>query len=151
MKDHRLTPESTRRIEFDSREIQLGDGARWGLARPTKRLIPKFVMDLDQVGRSVPRVVVTMSFGYPPDIRGKIDDVMTACVDGSASLQASAFFSLASLLLRRSHHLSEADARELLSVSEQDVARLVREILAVVTEAEPGPEANVPKESFRES
>lgn len=138
----RMTPSSTRRQGIPSSPIRLADGASWGFSRPTVRLFPKIVADLDRVGRPVERVTVGIEFGYSLETQRLIDGVRAACARGSVREQYEAFFSLAADLLRRSHEINLAAACDLLSVPEDELPRLVRDVMAVVSEVEPGSETS---------
>ncbi len=137
----RITPDSTRREEIPARPVRLADGADWGFARPTVRLFPEVVTGIDRLGRPVERVSVGIEFGYPPEARRLIDGVRSACEHGTVREQYEAFFSLAACLLQRAHEITLDAACELLSVSEVELPRLVREVMAVVSEAEGAPES----------
>jgi hypothetical protein len=132
----RPTPNATRREEVPARMIRLADGNYWGFARPTVRLTPMVATDLDRLGRKVEHVTVAIGFGYPPMIERLIDGVRSTCDRGSVSQQYETFFSLAAALLHRSHDLSREAACELLAVSEDELFRLVREVMAVALEEE---------------
>jgi hypothetical protein len=134
MNDH-LSPESTRREGVPTRHVRLSDGAEWGFMRPSVLLRPKVVSDRDRLGRPVERLSVEVGFGYPAEIRSLIDTLQNACEGGSALEQYDAFFSLSVALLRRTHEIDLATACGLLSVSEEELPRLVRDIVAVITES----------------
>ncbi|MCA1684592.1 MAG: hypothetical protein LC745_01120 [Planctomycetia bacterium] len=137
-----MTPDSTRREEVPARPIRLSDGADWGLSRPTVRLFPEVVTGLDPLGRRVERVTVGIEFGYPLETQRLIEAVRSACNRGTVREQYEAFFSMAVSLLRRAHEIPPAAACQLLSVSEDELPRLVREVMAVVSEAERTPGAD---------
>jgi hypothetical protein len=137
-----MAPDSTRREGIPAHPIRLADENDWGFARPTVRLTPRVVTDPDRLGRPVERVGVSVGFGYPLEIQRMISGVRSACERGSVPEQYEAFFSLAACLLRRAHEISLATVCELLSVSEHELPRLVREVMAVVSEADRTPEAN---------
>lgn len=132
----RMTPDSTRREGVPARPVRLADGAAWGFARPTVRLYPRVAVTADPLGRPVGRVTVGVGFGHTPEVQRLIDGVKAACGAGSVREQYDAFSALAACLLRRAHEISLPAARELLSVAEAELPRLVREVMAVVTEAE---------------
>ena len=62
----------------------------------------------------------------------------SACEGGTVREQYEAFFSLAAALLRRAHEISLATACDLLSVPEDELPRLVRDVMAVVFGGQPG-------------
>ena len=138
----RMTPDSTRREGILARPIRLAGGACWGFSRPTVRIFPEVVIDRDRLGRPVERVTVGIEFGYPLETERLIKCVRAACERGTVEEQYEAFFSLAACLLRSAHEVSLASACELLCVSEDELPRLVREVMAVVSEAESPPGAN---------
>lgn len=137
-----MTPDSTRRCHVAARPIRLADGALWGFERPTDRFFPMVVTDLDRLGRPAERVTLGTEFGYPLEVQRLIDGVRSACECESVGRQYEAFFTLAVCLLRRAHDISFATACDLLSVSEAELPQLVREVMAVVSEAGRTPEAN---------
>ena len=59
------TPDLSRREGVSARLIRLADGNDWGFSRPTIRLIPKVITELDRLGRPVERITVEIAFGYP--------------------------------------------------------------------------------------
>lgn len=136
------TPDSSRREGIPARLIRLADGNDWGFSRPTVRLIPKVITDLDRLGRPVERITVEIGFGYPLDVQQLIDGVRSACECGSVSQQYEAFFSMATAVLLRVHEISRATACELLAVSEHDLPQLVQEVMAVVSEMDSTSETN---------
>jgi hypothetical protein len=135
-------PDLSRREGVSARLIRLADGNDWGFSRPTVRLIPKVITELDRLGRPVERITVEIAFGYPLDVQRLIDGVRSACECGSVSQQYEAFFSMATAILLRVHEISRATACELLAVSEHDLPRLVQEIMAVVSETDRTSETN---------
>jgi hypothetical protein len=137
-----LTPDSTRRGDVPAYPIRLADGADWGFSRPTVRLFPKVVAGVDQLGRAIERVSVGIAFGYPIEVERLIEGVRSACGRGTVQDQYEAFITLAACLLRRTHEIGLDAACSLLSVSEDELPRLVREVMAVVSEADRTPEAN---------
>jgi len=90
-------------------------------------------------------VAVGVGFGYPPETQRLIDGVKSACGGGTVRAQYEAFFALAAWLLRRAHEISLPEACGLLSVAEDELPWLVREVMAVVAEAE-GPNLANPEE-----
>jgi hypothetical protein len=130
----RPTPDESRRGDVPAKCVRLSDGAGWGFLRPTVRLMPEVVRDLDELGRPVERVSIEVGFGYPPDIRARIGAVEDACARGPDAARCEAFLALAASLLLRVHDVTPAVAYELLSVPEGEVPRLVREVLSVVSE-----------------
>ena len=134
------TPGSTRREGVPCRLVRLSDGADWGLMRPTVLLRPKVRSEFDRLGRPVERVSLDVGFGYPRAIESLIDALREACEGGQASQQYGAFFSLALALLRKAHDLEPSAACELLSVTESELPRLVRDVLAVISESKEGPD-----------
>lgn len=138
----RITPDTTRRGEIPARPVRLSDGRDWGFSRPTVRLSPRVVRGFDQLGRPVERVTAETGFGYPPGVQSLIDGVRSACQRGSVVEQHEAFFTLAACLLLRAHEVSHGAAWKLLSVSEDELPRLVREVMAVVGEADQMPKGN---------
>lgn len=136
-----ITPDSTRRDEIPSRPVRLADGADWCFARPTVRLFPAVVTAIDPLGRPVERVSVGIGFGYPAEVRRLVDAVRSACTRGTVREQYEAFFAMAACLLRRAHAISLRAACDLLSVSEDELPRLVREVMAVVSEGEGVPDS----------
>lgn len=147
----RPTPDHTRREGVPARPVRLADGLDWGFARPTVRLTPEVVTETDRLGRPVERVTVRVGFGYPPAVRGWIDGLQSACEGGNVPRQYEAFFGLAAALLRRAHEVSLADACDLLAVDACDLPRLVREVMSVVSEAEPAPGDNLQEVSAHDS
>lgn len=129
----RPTPDSSRRDGGPARSIRLSDGAEWGLMLPSVRLVPKVVADLDKLGRPVERVSVEVDFGYPTEIQSLIDALRDACGGGPVFRQYEAFFALSAALLCRTHEISPSIACELLSVSESELPRLVRDVVAVIS------------------
>jgi hypothetical protein len=127
----RPTPESTRREGVPVRPIRLADGSDWGFLRPAVRLTPRVVSDLDKLGRPVERISVEVGFGYPPEVQALITALTDACEHGSPPRQYEAFFALAASLLRRAHDISLSATCELLSVSEDELPRLVREVVSI--------------------
>src|SRR5438105_943412 len=130
----RPTPDSSRRDEVLARPVRLSDGAAWGLLRPSVRLQPRVVPCVDALGRPVERIAVAVGFGYPPEVESLLVAVKGACDGASVERQYEAFFALASALLRRAHEISPAEACELLSVTDDELPGLVREVMAVVSE-----------------
>ena len=130
-----MKPESTRREEILARPIRLSDGGHWGFSRPTARLFPQVVSGLDRLGRPVERVSVVLGFGYPLEVERLISTVRSTCELGLVREQYEAFFTLAARLLLRAHDIDLSAACELLSVTEDDLPRLVREVMAVVSES----------------
>jgi hypothetical protein len=143
-------PETSRRGDVPSRPIRLSDGRSWGFARPSVRLTPKLVNELDQLGRPVERMALAVGFGYPPGIERLIEKVRSASKSEPVPQQYEAFFTLAASLLLRSHDISMASGCELLSLSGDELARLVREVWAVVEEVRPKPGADLSGESSHE-
>jgi hypothetical protein len=141
----RPTPASTRREGIPARSIRLTDGDYWDFARPTVRLTPSVATEFDQLGRPVDRVTVGIGFGHPPKINKLVSDLRAACENGPVSQQYEAFFSLAATLLRRAHDIDLAAACELLAVSEEELCRLVTEVMAVALEVQPPSEENSPE------
>lgn len=137
------TPDSSRRDGISARPIRLADGRDWGFSRPTVRLSPEVVTSQDRLGRPVERVSVSFGFGYPLDLLRLIEGVRLACDHGSIMQQYEAFFSLASSMLRRAHEIDLATACGLLSVSEDELPLLVREVMATVNEVEGTPEPSL--------
>ena len=138
----RMTPDSTRREDVPARPVRLADGADWGFSRPTVRLFPEVVAEVDRLGRPVERVTVGIGFGYPPETQRLIDEVRGACESGTIREQYEAFFSMAAHLLQRAHEISLPTATDLLTISADDLPRLVRDVMAVVSDAEGATEAN---------
>ena len=133
----RLSPNLTRREGVATHPIRLADGEEWGIARPAVRLFPKVNTEvLDRLGREVECIAVDAGFGYPLEVERLVDRVRIACAEGSTQEQYAAFFTLASQLLVRAHELTLEDACELLSVSEDQLLRLVREVMSVVAEVD---------------
>jgi hypothetical protein len=129
-------PASTRRNGVPACTIRLADGNDWSFAEPTVRLTPRVEIQLDQFGRPVERTIVEQAFGYPPSIQRKLDDLRSSWEYESPSSQYEAFFSLAGSLLLRAHDISLATAHELLAVSDDELARLVGQIIALVSSEE---------------
>jgi hypothetical protein len=88
--------------------------------------------EVDRTGRPVERVSVTIEAGYPPEIQKLAKAVESACETGSATEQYEAFFNLAARLLTHAHAISLPTACELLRVSEDELPRLVRQVMGVV-------------------
>ncbi|GAC1463661.1 MAG: hypothetical protein NVSMB9_01370 [Isosphaeraceae bacterium] len=138
----RSTPEASRRVDTPARPVRLADGCEWGFSRPTVRLVPTVVTHRDPLGRPIDRVEVGIGFGYPLEVQNLVQTLRTARNEGTVSQQYEAFFSLAVCLLRRAHDLDLVAACELLSVTKDELPRLVQEIMAVVSETEIEPQAN---------
>ncbi len=132
----RITPDSTRREGISARPIRLADGAAWGFSGPTVRLFPRVVREVDPLGRLVERIAVGVRFGFPPEAQTLVDALRAACERGTAREQYEAFFPLAACLLRRAHEISLQAACDLFSVSADELPRLVREVMAIVAEAD---------------
>jgi hypothetical protein len=130
------TPESTRRDGVPACAIRLADGNEWSFAGPTVRLMPRVEIQADQFGRPVERTIVERAFGYPPMIQRKLGDLRSSWEHESLSSQYDAFFSLAGSLLLRAHDISLATAYELLAVSDDELARLVGQVIALVSSEE---------------
>jgi hypothetical protein len=141
------TPESTRRDGVPACAIRLADGNDWSLAKPTVRLMPRVEVQPDQFGRPVERTIVDLTFGYPPSIQRKLDDLRSSWEYESVASQYEAFFSLAGSLLIRAHDISIATAYELLAVSDDELARLVGQVIALVSTEEKTEEI-LPSESI---
>lgn len=129
----RPAPEATRLPDVPSRPIRLADGNTWGFALPSRRLIPSVVRTTDPLGRTIESISAWVETGYPLEIRRLWDDLRRAHETGSPAPHYEAFLALAISLLRRAHDISPAEARELLSVADEEWPRLVDEILAIVT------------------
>ena len=130
------TPDTTRRDGVRSRPVRLADGGDWGLMLPSVRLTPMILADLDTLGRPVTRVAVKVGFGYPTEIQSLIDALRDSCPRGTVEQQYEAFFALSVALLCQAHEISSALACTLLSVSEGELTRLVRDVVAVITESQ---------------
>ena len=138
----RFTPEPTRREGARVRTVRLADGADWGLARPGARLFPKFVTETDGVGRPTEHVTMATGFGYPSTVHNAIDRVQSACEGGSGPARSEAFVTLAASLLRLAHDVPFLTACELVSVSGDDLRRLVGVVTELLTECQRGPNAS---------
>jgi hypothetical protein len=132
----RPTPESTRRDGVPACPIRLADGNDWSFAKPTVRLVPRVEIQPDQFGRPIERMIVELAFGYPLSIQRKLSDLRSSWECESISSQYEAFFSLAGSLLLRSHDISLATAYELLAVPDDELARLVGQVIALVSSKE---------------
>jgi hypothetical protein len=130
------TPESSRRDGVPACAIRLADGNDWSFAKPTVRLTPRVEIQPDRFGRPVERTIVELAFGYPPSIQRRLDDLRSSWDYESLSSQYETFFSLAGSLLLRAHDISLSTAYELLAVSDNELARLVGQIIALVSSEE---------------
>ncbi len=129
----RPAPEATRLPDVPIRPLRLADGNTWGFALPSLRLIPSVVRTTNSLGQTTESVSARVETGYPLEIRRLWDDLRRAHETDSPAPHYEAFFALAVSLLRRAHDISPSDARELLSVADEEWPRLVDEILAIVT------------------
>ena len=133
MSNDRLTPDATRREGINASAIRLSDGAEWSFMRPSARLQPEVVYDLGPCGQQIRRIRIQIRFGYPRAIEVLIDNLRRACDQDSVSAQYQAFFELAVSLVRRAHDISVEDACSLLEVPESETARLVRDVMTIIS------------------
>jgi hypothetical protein len=131
-------PESTRREGVPFVSIRLADGRPWGFARPTPRFVPIIIDDEERPGRSTTRVVVRIAFGYSLEISRLVEAMRIASEGHSASQQYEAFCALSIALLRRVHDIPWTTAHALLSISDDELPRLVQNVLEVVSEEPSG-------------
>jgi hypothetical protein len=129
----RPAPEVTRLPDVPSRSLRLADGNTWGFALPSRRLIPSVVRTMDPLGRTTESISARVETGYPLEIRRLWNDLRRAHETGFPAAHYEAFLALAVSLLRRAHDISPSEARELLSVADEEWPRLVDEILAILT------------------
>jgi hypothetical protein len=131
--DDRLDPILTRRTNVEVLLTTLADGNCWGLALPSSRLRPKVVHGVDILGRPTETIEVVAEFGYPLEIRRRIDDLRLACEQEPAEMQWEALIRLAAALLRRAHDIEPADAARLLELEVDDLAEFVETVLSTIT------------------
>jgi hypothetical protein len=129
----RPAPEATRLPDVPTRPLRLADGNTWGFALPSRRLIPFVVRTTNSLGQTTDSVSARVESGYPLEIRRLWDDLRSAHETGCPAPHYEAFLALAVSLLRRAHDISPSEARELLSVADEEWPRLVDEILTIVT------------------
>ena len=105
-----MSPESTRRREIDAAPTTLGDGRRWGLARPATRFRPAIARGLDALGRPTETVHLAVEYGYPAGIHRAIDRLRSECQGGDARGQHVALAALGVALLVRAHDVPDSFA-----------------------------------------
>ncbi len=105
-------------------------------------------MERDEFGRPTEKISVEVGFGYPAEIQDLITILEESCRNGSIARQYESFFTLAVALLRHVHEISRSTACELLTVSEDDLPRLVRDIVRLISVSRTGQAAPVEETTF---
>ena len=123
------TPERTLRAGIAFTPIRLSDGRSWGFARPSLRLVPEVVAGIDALGRKTETIRARVEYGYSLEIQTLLDRLRGACLSGPVSQQYDDFFAFAEALLRRVHDIDGSMAATLLTVDQDDLPGLIREVL----------------------
>ncbi len=92
-------------------------------------------MERDGFGRPFEKISVEVGFGYPTEIQRLIEMLEESCRVGPVARQYEAFFNLAVALLRHAHEINRSTACGLLSVSEDELPRLVRDVVSLISDS----------------
>ncbi len=129
--NHIIKPESCRRPGVRSKEIVLADGLSWGFGLPSRRLAPKTTVRQDGIGAATPTIEVETRLGYSYLVEHCLTFLTDALESGSQLVLWGGFFTLATMLLQEANDLCLDDCTFLLSVKDDEIPRLVYEVLGL--------------------
>lgn len=128
-------PQSTCRMGIDSRQILLADGRYWGFALASARISPIFETlkpgtRFEAIAISLrSRVVHSHQVGhYQTLLKSELNEA-------SSSKLWALFFTMASCLLQEAHEVDLEVCKTLLRVEEEELPRLVQQVLSVFDRA----------------